>query len=166
MAQNRKPPAFQEYAASFIANRNFRLMSLEERGLLMTMRFECWENLAVPSNRAELAKYLGLDEAGMPLTDRVLSFFIDYEATLICPELENYRQHLKGIREKQSNGGKRGAEKTNKARVSRRDSYESLDKNILVKSIQKQPVENGEVKIKEKDNWIVDYEDADSNLPF
>ena len=28
MTQNRKPPAYQEYAAAMLANRNFRLMTL------------------------------------------------------------------------------------------------------------------------------------------
>ncbi|MDD2775937.1 MAG: hypothetical protein PHU06_08275 [Gallionella sp.] len=38
MTQNREPPAYQEYAATMLANKNFRLMSLEERGLFFTMR--------------------------------------------------------------------------------------------------------------------------------
>ena len=113
MAQNRKPPAFQEYAAALLANKNFRLMSLDERGLLMTMRFECWENLNVPSSKAELANYLGFNEMNLPLTERVLSFFTDYGTSLICQELEDYRQHIKEQREKQSKGGKKSAAITN-----------------------------------------------------
>jgi hypothetical protein len=159
MAQNRKPPAFQEYAASFIASKNFRLMSLEERGLLMTMRFECWENLSVPSNRATLAKYLGLDEASIPLTDRVLSFFITYEQNLICPELEDYRMHIKERREKQSKGGKKGAKTTNEARASRRDTCESLDKLSLYEQSQKKSVEMNDIDNKDH-QWISDYESA------
>jgi hypothetical protein len=59
--QKREPPAFQEYPASILAERNFRLMSLPERGLLFTIRLECWVNGSVPSLPDELAKYLGLN---------------------------------------------------------------------------------------------------------
>jgi len=168
MSQNRKPPAYQEYPASFLANKNFRLMSLEERGLLMTMRFECWENLNVPSNKIELAQYLGLEEKAIPITDRVLSFFVHYETTLICPELEDYRQHITIIRQKQSNGGKKGAAITNKAKVSHQDSCVSLDKYKLVKSNkdQDQSLENEAIKTVEKDDWLCDYDNADLNSPF
>jgi len=160
MAQNRKPPAFQEYAASFIANKNFRLMSLDERGLLMTMRFECWENLAVPSNRAALAKYLGFDEANFPLTERVLSFFIIYEQNFICPELEDYRTHLFGIREKQSKGGKKGAMITNGTRLSRRGTRKSLDELSIDEKSQKQSLEKNDIDNID-DNWVSGYVDGE-----
>ena len=46
MAQNREPPAFQEYTASVVAKTEYRVMSLESRGLHYTMRLdlECWVN--------------------------------------------------------------------------------------------------------------------------
>lgn len=73
MAQNRKPPAFQEYAADILVNKHFRLMSLEERGLLFTLRLECWANITIPSNQEELAKYLGIgvDELSRAFTKRI-----------------------------------------------------------------------------------------------
>lgn len=139
MAQNRKPPAFQEYPASFLANRDFRLMTLEERGLLMTMRFECWENHNVPSEPSELASYLGLKQSSVPLTPRVMSFFENHGTSLFCPELEDYRQHIKEIREKQSAGGKKGAEKTN--RLSRQGTRNSIVKSNSEKQNQDQSLE-------------------------
>ena len=38
MSQNRDAPAYQEYAANLLARREFRAMSLPERGLLYTLR--------------------------------------------------------------------------------------------------------------------------------
>ena len=55
-SQNRPPPAFQEYASDTLANIEFRLLSLPERGLRATMRLECWVNVYVPANPQELAK--------------------------------------------------------------------------------------------------------------
>lgn len=116
MAQNRKPPAFQEYAATILSSKAFRVMSLSQRGLLFTMRLECWVNQAVPSLSNELARYLGVghQELTEALSREVISFFNDSGSLYTCPELEDYRQHLNEQREKQSAGGKKGAAKTNK----------------------------------------------------
>jgi hypothetical protein len=116
MTQNRKPPAYQEYAASTLANRQFRLMTLAERGLFHTLRLECWENKQVPSNGHELAKYLGYEvsEVQKALSDNVKGFFIESNGLFSCPEIEDYRQHIVERRVKQSAGGKQGAAMTRK----------------------------------------------------
>lgn len=174
MSQNRKPPAYQEYAATILADKNFRLMTLAERGLLFSMRLECWQNGEVPSNEIELAKYLGYEspEINTSLTPRVKSFFTQNDNNFHSPELEDYRQHLVERKTKQSEGGKRGAAivngKTNKLRkrannhdsaklsgnsqVAHRDDCESLVKASTVKQNQNQSLVTGV-----NDPWIVDY---------
>ncbi len=153
MAQNRKPPAFQEYAATFLASKDFRLMSLEERGLLMTMRFECWENLNIPSNNEELATYLGF-RSNIPLTSRVMSFFVKRDSVLICPELEDYRQHINERKAKQSIGGKKGAKKTNYERATRQGTCESLVQFNLEQLSSNQSLESDYIN----DEFVKDYE--------
>ena len=59
MAQNRQPPAFQEYASTTLANISFRSMNMEARGLLHTMRLECWANYELPSDLELLSSVLG-----------------------------------------------------------------------------------------------------------
>ena len=59
MAQNRKPPAYQEYASTMLANISFRSMNMEARGLLHTMRLECWANYELPSDLELLSSVLG-----------------------------------------------------------------------------------------------------------
>jgi hypothetical protein len=85
----RPAPAFQEYAADMLANRNFRVMNLEERGLLMTLRYECWVNQSVPANCDELAKTLGVPEVNITkaMTHRVKSFFTVNGQEMVCDEL-------------------------------------------------------------------------------
>lgn len=116
MAQNRKPPAFQEYAATILSSKAFRVMNLSQRGLLFTMRLECWANQSIPSLSNELAKYLGFtyQEISDALSSDVISYFNDSGGSYICPELEDYRQHLNEQKEKQRAGGKKGAAITNK----------------------------------------------------
>lgn len=115
--QNREAPAYQEYAAAMLANVNFRTMTLAERGLLYTLRLEFWVNKSLPSNPDKLAKLIGFDRADVVAAlPSVLPFIQDKGGDFTCPELDNYRAYLDEIRDKQSQGGKDGAAKTNKKR--------------------------------------------------
>lgn len=171
MAQNRKPPAYQEYAASILADRNFRLMTLAERGLLYTLRLECWQNVNVPASPKELAKYFGYEasEIETALSQKVIEFFEQRGSDLICPEIENYRQHVNDIRKRQSEGGKKGAKKVNakhqnneaNLQVPRRGTRESLVQYSIDKFSKTQSLENGDITIDETQHWIVEYDEAD-----
>lgn len=115
MTGETKPPAYQEYAANLLADRRFRLMTLAERGLFHTMRHECWVNENVPANPDDLAKYLGLDagELNKALTPNVMAYFEKRNSDLICPAIEIYRHELNDRRKRQSEGGKKAAQKVN-----------------------------------------------------
>ena len=177
MNQNRKPPAYVEYAANMLASRNFRLMNIAERGLLYTIRLECWENKQVPSSSYDLAKYISCDvsEVKAALTDRVKAFLHEKNGSLTCPDLEDYRKYLDDRRAKQSRGGQVGAARTNakknasreanlhietdsgNSQVTRRGSDESLVKQSTVKQIQEQPIRRSKVV----DSFVTDYESVE-----
>lgn len=158
MAQNRKPPAYQEYAATILADRNFRLMTLAERGLLFSMRLECWQNINVPENSNELAKYLSYetDDINNALTERVKAFFSQKSGNFICPELEDYRKHLNDIKIRQSEGGKQGAKKTNlkHRQVSDSTGNPQVTRECLVKNKSDQLSQNQPL---ETDDFISSY---------
>ena len=114
MSQNRPAPAYMEYAAATLTGMRFRMMTPAQRGLCWTMKLELWVNHTLPSNPDSLARVLGLDPAEVRSElPAVLPIFDIKDGWIISPELEDYRAHLKGIREKQKAGGKRGAEITN-----------------------------------------------------
>ena len=113
--QSKRPaPAYQEYASDILANAQYRMMSLSERGLLDTMRKECWVNGRIPANPNDLAMYLKFDksEVELCLSKRVLSFFKRLEEDLVCPELDQYREMLAERHRKTSEGGRKGGQKT------------------------------------------------------
>jgi hypothetical protein len=181
LTQGRKPPAYQEYAANILANRDIRLMSLAERGLFYTLRLEFWQNGSVPCAVTELAKYLGFEsnETQTLLTERVMSFFYEEEGSLFCTELENYRKYLVAKREKQVKGGEKGAAITNakknntekftdgsdKSKLSsnpqlpRRVSVDSLVKQSLIQHNKNQSLDNGL-----NDPWVNDYNNAEMSI--
>jgi hypothetical protein len=117
MTQNRDAPAYQEYAASMMSKMQYRVMTLSERGLLYSMRQECWVNGCVPSDINNLSKVLGFDpfEVGKSLKN-VMHFFKIQGNFIICPELDDYKTYLAKRKEKLSSSGKKGAESTNKKR--------------------------------------------------
>lgn len=166
MTQNRKPPAYQEYAASILSNRTFRQMSLASRGLVWSMRLECWENHSVPASPYQLARTLGYqhDEINDALSAEAKSFFQEKDGLFTSVELENYRAHLEARKDAQSEGGKRGAaitnanKKTGNMRPPRQDTSESLVKSKTKKQ-NLDVIEDDDIPI----SWISDYEDAESS---
>lgn len=112
--RNRPAPAFQEYASDMLAKSQYRLMSLAERGLLDTMRRECWVNQSVPKDPHELATLLGksAEEIDTTLSVRVLHFFRELNDRLVCPELDTYRANLVDKKQRMSEGGRRGGKST------------------------------------------------------
>lgn len=176
MSQNRPPPAFMEYAAANLANIRFRTMSLSARGLLYTMKLECWVNHELPSSAPMLAKVIGYDTAEVAASlSEVMPFFREENGLLMSPELEDYRAHLTRIRDAQAKGGQKGAAKTNskhkspeskagqaskgdsgKPRVTRESSCESLIQSNPSKPNPTQSLEKGSADI----DWLNDYERA------
>lgn len=176
MAQNRQAPAYQEYAASMLANVQFRMLSLAERGLLYTMRLECWVNHVLPENPVTLAKVIGFDatEVSQALP-AVMPLFKSQDGMITCPELDDYRAHLLGIRERQSAGGKLGADQTNGKRTSSRQSNSGnpsgnsqVEPRVLssvqhssVQPNKTQSVENGNITEVTPDEFITQYNHHD-----
>lgn len=140
MAQNRKAPAYQEYAATILAQIPFRTMTLQDRGLLYTMRLECWVNMRLPNNHNDLAKVLGVPVAEvMTSLPAVMPFFAIDDDFIISHELEDYRKHLADRKLKQSQGGKNGSTITNSkrscaAKVRDEDSSSTLSSNLPTNS--------------------------------
>lgn len=178
MTQNRPPPAFQEYAAPMLANRDFRVMSLAERGLLWTIRLECWVNHTLPADPAMLGRVLGVNaEEVTNALPAISPFILINEGSISCPELDDYRQHLLGQRQKQSDGGKKGAARTNGKRKSPETEADrafgggsgnssgySRDNSRVLSSVQSSSVKPSKTQPLERgvtsDPWVSDYEAA------
>lgn len=175
MTQNRQPPAYQEYAASMLANNNFRMMSLEARGLWYTLRLEHWVENPLPADPVKLAKILRLD------IDLVTSALQEHGDLIVIsggiihiPELDDYREHLADIRKRQSSGGKEGAEiaRQNAKKRNRIEQPKTTPEDypkvthastlrFSVKNNSKQPnSEQPNSVINKEDEWITDYESS------
>jgi hypothetical protein len=161
-AQKRQLPAYLEYASDALANFNYRVMSLTERGLWDTMRKECWVNNRVPADPVILAKMLNLAtiEVRQNLTPALLEFFELRGTFYHCPELENYKLGVLKNREKMSKGGAKGGHKTQRAIREAKASLEGELKGLNrdeMKRDEKKRITLGDRGIEEHKEWLEEF---------
>ena len=125
--RRRAPPAFQEYASDILASREYRTLTLAQRGLMHTMRLEVWVNDFLPEQPEIIAQILGFDPkeiaSELPF---VMAFFECKNGRITSPELSAYREQLEGVRRKQS----AAAKATNKSRWSRKTRANTGDSGV------------------------------------
>ena len=162
--QNRNAPAFMEYAASMMGRFEYRMLNLEERGLLYTLRLECWVNQNLPSNPTDLAKALGLPiESVRALLPKLTGPFVrQVDGFLQSPDLEDYRLDVQDHRNRLSEAGKK-ARKNDKLRLQSIDEHgSSLDASEInplskdqINPVKRKPVFKKDVSHEE---WLRAYE--------
>ena len=105
-------PFFPLYAANIIASKAYRLMTLEQRGLWITILTECWVNDGIPESPEEMAKYLGFsEETIIKAKFNLSSFSLKIEGgQIFSTELNEYKIGYMESRRLKSLGGKKGAE--------------------------------------------------------
>jgi hypothetical protein len=151
-------------------------MTIEERGLWISIQMECWVNGSVPSDLKELAKYLGVtyEEVQRSFTQKQLSFLQRMGDELKSPELEEQREEFMVRREKQRIGGMEGA-KRKKAKQNSENTLnnggipEGQPKGSLVQfnsasikssSINSNQLTNKKLTDKEFEDWMDGSKDA------
>lgn len=148
MTPNRTAPAYQEYAASMMARFEYRTLTLAQRGLLYSMRLECWVNQCLPESPEILARILGFDTAEIAAEiPYVMAFFVVENGRIFAPDLESYRQRVEGIRERQSEAArgtnakrkeaKTRAGKGNRDGSGKRDGKRSGDRSVSERSSER-----------------------------
>jgi uncharacterized protein YdaU (DUF1376 family) len=112
MPINGKSPAFQFYAAEYLADENVQLMSLEEEGAYIRLLAYCWRELSIPADEERLSR---LCKGASIEVIRVVVKCFNQSPTepdrLIHPRLEEEREKQRRWRQKSSEGGKKSAEK-------------------------------------------------------
>lgn len=174
-------PYFPLYAANIMASRNYKLMSLGERGLWISITLECWVNGGVPADFKQMAKILGFPE------QEIAHFFSSYQTTFfhiendqyVSRELEEYRKGYLATREKQRLAGLETAEKKREKQRLSKEMYAQAGQPIAIpegqpvgslvqfksasiksSSINSNQLTRKELSDKEFDAWMDDADDA------
>lgn len=110
-----KVPAFQFYAADYLADEHVQLMSLEEEGAYIRALAYCWREGSIPANPQALSRLL---KGGSTTVVRVVQARFkqhpEFADRLVHPRLEAERQKQEKWRTKSSEGGRKSAEKREK----------------------------------------------------
>jgi uncharacterized protein YdaU (DUF1376 family) len=109
-----KSPAFQFYPKDFLTDENVRVMSLQERGAYITLICLCWLEGTLPADVSRLARVCGTPLTVFRRLWPALSVCFRpaaQEGRLMHPRLERERDTQATFRRRQSDNGKRGADK-------------------------------------------------------
>lgn len=108
-----KAPAFQFYAADFLADEKVMLMSIAARGIYITLLAVQWREGSIPVNPLLMAKLCGCDSSAIESHwHEVADCFTvcDFDAArMVNPRLEEQREKLTVFKENRSQAGKMGA---------------------------------------------------------
>jgi uncharacterized protein YdaU (DUF1376 family) len=114
MSAPNKSPAFQFYAAEFLADENVALMSNQEIGCYIKLICFCWREGSIPSDISKIARLCGEDSSAMTqlwVSIRPCFDLADgYPDRLIHKRLQAERQKQMEFKSERSLAGKRGAE--------------------------------------------------------
>lgn len=121
MSTANKAPAFQFYAAEFLADENVALMSNQEIGCYIKLICFCWREGSIPSDIAKIARLCGEDSSAMALLwVSIKPCFGEADGSpdrLVHKRLQAEREKQLAFKAERSAAGKRGAEsRWNKAR--------------------------------------------------
>jgi hypothetical protein len=109
----KKSPAFQFYAAEFLADENVVLMTNRELGCYIKLICYCWREGSIPSDVPKIAKLCGED--GLAMAELWLAISSCFEmidgdtSRLVHPRLESERKKQIGYRKGRSEAGSKGA---------------------------------------------------------
>lgn len=163
-------PYFPLYAANIMASRPYKLMSLGERGLWISITMECWVNGGVPSDYMEMGKILGFSKTEIEnyFSKYQTAFFEKVNDQFVSKELNEYRAGYEERREKQRLGGKKGAERK-KEKQMRGPEDKTLPQGepkgqpmgslsyLNSNSVHSNQFINKEVLEQTNDEWVSDY---------
>lgn len=111
MIEHISAPAFQFYAADYLADETISLMSLEEEGCFVRLLANCWRQGSIPADMKKLERLC--KGASTTVIEAALQMFIESEpgsGRLIYPMLELQREKHAEWRKKSKEGGEKSAE--------------------------------------------------------
>jgi uncharacterized protein YdaU (DUF1376 family) len=146
-----KAPAFQFYASDFLSDMKVATMSMEERGVYITLLSYAWLENGLPPVEQKLARLCGNPENWEAIWEVVSEcFYTDDDNKLKNAKMEEIRETLTSYKQKMSEAGKKGMEarwKNNQVKARLKQSYNSSSPTSTTTS-------NTHIKAKDKIDWV------------
>ena len=106
-----KPPAFQFYPKDFLSDFNVATMSMEERGVYITLLSHCWLEGWLPIGSTKLQRICGNPSNWEEIWESVKPCFYEKDGKLYHKRLDQEREKQQEWQEKSRKGGLQSAEK-------------------------------------------------------
>lgn len=104
-------PAFQFYPKDFLTSSTVRLMSMEARGVYITLLAMSWLDGALPTSVDDLAKLAGCSARKLKkIWPNIANAFTLTDAGYVNIRLEKEREKQRGLKAESSEKGRKGAE--------------------------------------------------------
>ena len=106
-----KSPAFQFYAAEYLADENVAVMTLEEEGAYIRALSYCWREGSIPSDSETLSRLLkGASNQTLTVVRKCFNQSSTLVGRLVHPRLDSEREKQAAWREKSSIAGRLSGE--------------------------------------------------------
>ena len=105
-----KPPAFQFYASDFLTDYKVVVMSMEARGVYITLLAHAWLEKGLPDSEAQLARLCAQPENWSEIWGEVRPCFEEKDGRLYNKRMEREREQLKSYIESRKVAGLKGAQ--------------------------------------------------------
>ena len=105
-----KPPAFQFYASDFLTDYKVVVMSMEARGVYITLLAHSWLERGLPDSEAQLSRICAQPENWQELWKEVRPCFEEKDGRLYSKRMEREREQLKSYIESRKVAGIKGAQ--------------------------------------------------------
>ncbi len=131
-----KSPAFQFYANEFLMDEHVALMSMQERGVYITLICKCWNEGTLPEDTERLSKLCGMPHSAFrKLWPSILPCFRSSGAErLIHPRLEKERKKQREYRRRQADAAAKRWESRGNATAFPRQVARHPSGNALISS--------------------------------
>jgi len=167
----REKPSFENYASDWMASEEYALASLQERGLLFSLLNYCWANGGIPADPPRMALLLRLQEEDIAsaMGNLVRKHFVPapHDATrLYSSELERQRRIIHERRQRMSEGGKRGGQRTQEGVRAVKGAFSHPSSQAKAPEMKRNEMKRNAVfkeeQSSEHEEWIKEYEGATS----
>lgn len=131
-----KSPAFQFYANEFLADEHVALMSMQERGVYITLICKCWNEGTLPADVGRLAKLCGIPFGAFRKLWPAVSpcFRPASDDRLLHPRLEKERKKQRDFRRRQADAAAKRWDSHGNATAMPRHVPKVSQRNALISS--------------------------------
>jgi len=127
-----KSPAFQFYAADYLADENVQLMTLEEEGAYIRALAYCWREGSIPSDPKSYPDFLKIVRTKLQTVVRIASTNVRTMVHVCTSSFRIEREKQRIWKEKSSEAGKRSGKSRRNNKINLNQPSTNLQPTLVI----------------------------------